>query len=193
MLSSPFYTGQTTYGGAAARRGSLGTPAVTPRSQISVRPATPAPRDTLDMSHTARRILAALEEFSTPLNDARRIPTPAPPLAVKRRQLETTSESQAPKRPALSVPTVADLLKMRRLEQIQNSTTMARQVAAEVREPARSSGKIVTKTKERRKATVMHPLPPAPPELPKVPLQFSSLPKFDLHMEVGTVLLFTGC
>lgn len=183
MLSSPFYTGQTTYGGASAIRRNSFTIQPTPRnceSQIAVKPVNEE-REGVNMSQTARRILSALEELSTPLKDAKRIPTKAPPLAAKRRNVEI--QSPGAKRPALEVPTVADMLKIR-LEEIQDSTTMARKVTVAAREPSppRWSGKIVTKQKDRGKP--VNDPPPPPPELPKVPLQFTSLPKFELPVVV---------
>ncbi|XP_056438152.1 nuclear pore complex protein Nup153 [Gadus chalcogrammus] len=76
---SPFYPGKTTYGGAAAAR-SLRTRPSTPyqapvRRQIKARPAGAAPCGVT--SGTARRILQSLERMSSPLADAKRIPSAA--------------------------------------------------------------------------------------------------------------------
>ncbi|XP_029299756.1 nuclear pore complex protein Nup153 isoform X2 [Cottoperca gobio] len=76
---SPFYPGKTMYGGAAAvrsTRGRPGTPYQAPvRRQIKAKPAGAQPCGVT--SATARRILQSLERMSSPLADARRIPSAA--------------------------------------------------------------------------------------------------------------------
>ncbi|CAK6949428.1 nuclear pore complex protein Nup153 isoform X2 [Scomber scombrus] len=76
---SPFYPGKTTYGGAAAVRSSRarpGTPYQAPvRRQIKAKPASAQPCGVT--SATARRILQSLERMSSPLADAKRIPSAA--------------------------------------------------------------------------------------------------------------------
>ncbi|KAM6959189.1 nuclear pore complex protein Nup153 [Aplochiton taeniatus] len=83
---SPFYPGKTTYGGAAAVRTAFsrpGTPYQAPvRRQIKAKPAGAQPCGVT--SATARRILQSLERMSSPLADAKRIPSAAPsPLSAK--------------------------------------------------------------------------------------------------------------
>ncbi|XP_017552192.2 nuclear pore complex protein Nup153 isoform X1 [Pygocentrus nattereri] len=74
---SPFYQGKTTYGGAAAARTARarpGTPYQAPvRRQIKAKPAGAQPCGVT--SATARRILQSLERMSSPLADAKRIPS----------------------------------------------------------------------------------------------------------------------
>ncbi|KAK7899081.1 hypothetical protein WMY93_019934 [Mugilogobius chulae] len=74
---SPFYPGKTTYGGASAVKSSRtrpGTPYQAPvRRQIKAKPAGAQPCGVT--SATARRILQSLERMSSPLADARRIPS----------------------------------------------------------------------------------------------------------------------
>ncbi|XP_030644940.1 nuclear pore complex protein Nup153 isoform X2 [Chanos chanos] len=74
---SPFYPGKTTYGGAAAARTARphpGTPYQAPvRRQIKAKPAGAQPCGVT--SATARRILQSLERMSSPLADAKRIPS----------------------------------------------------------------------------------------------------------------------
>ncbi|XP_062343256.1 nuclear pore complex protein Nup153 isoform X1 [Osmerus eperlanus] len=76
---SPFYPGKTTYGGAAAARtgrSRLGTPYQAPvRRQMKAKPAGAQPCGV--NSATARRILQSLERMSSPLADAKRIPSMA--------------------------------------------------------------------------------------------------------------------
>ncbi|KAF5889900.1 nuclear pore complex protein, partial [Clarias magur] len=74
---SPFYPGKTMYGGAAAAktaRSRHGTPYHAPlRRQIKAKPAGAQPCGVT--SATARRILQSLERMSSPLADAKRIPS----------------------------------------------------------------------------------------------------------------------
>ncbi|XP_053348084.1 nuclear pore complex protein Nup153 isoform X2 [Clarias gariepinus] len=74
---SPFYPGKTTYGGAAAAKAARsrpGTPYHAPvRRQIKAKPAGAQPCGVT--SATARRILQSLERMSSPLADAKRIPS----------------------------------------------------------------------------------------------------------------------
>ncbi|KAF4074106.1 hypothetical protein AMELA_G00250910 [Ameiurus melas] len=74
---SPFYPGKTTYGGAAAAktaRSRLSTPYQAPvRRQIKAKPA--GAQACGVTSATARRILQSLERMSSPLADAKRIPS----------------------------------------------------------------------------------------------------------------------
>ncbi|KAM4688590.1 nuclear pore complex protein Nup153 isoform 2-T2 [Discoglossus pictus] len=75
---SPFYPGKTTYGGAAAVRSSKvrGTPYQAPlRRQVKAKPANAQAYGVT--SSTARRILQSLEKMSSPLADAKRIPSAA--------------------------------------------------------------------------------------------------------------------
>ncbi|CAH2284421.1 nuclear pore complex Nup153 isoform X1 [Pelobates cultripes] len=73
---SPFYPGKTTYGGAAAARSSRvrGTPYQAPvRLQVKAKPAN---SETYGVtSYAARRILQSLEKMSSPLADAKKIPS----------------------------------------------------------------------------------------------------------------------
>ncbi|KAJ3609257.1 hypothetical protein NHX12_023781 [Muraenolepis orangiensis] len=76
---SPFYPGKTTYGGASAARSLRSRPS-TPyqapvRRQIKAKPAGAQPCGVT--SGTARRILQSLERMSSPLADAKRIPSAA--------------------------------------------------------------------------------------------------------------------
>uniref|UniRef100_A0AAV2K9W0 Nuclear pore complex protein Nup153 n=1 Tax=Knipowitschia caucasica TaxID=637954 RepID=A0AAV2K9W0_KNICA len=116
---SPFYPGKTTYGGAAAVRSSRtrpGTPYQAPvRRQIKAKPAGAQPCGVT--SATARRILQSLERMSSPLADARRIPSMAAsslspsledpnievsPFQAKKKRMESLPPVQK-----LTVPSVA--------------------------------------------------------------------------------------
>lgn len=74
---SPFYPGKTMYGGASSyRRGRLQRQAQTARVQVRPKPAQTSAD--AGLSQAARRILDCLEQMSTPISDAKRIPTPIP-------------------------------------------------------------------------------------------------------------------
>ncbi|KAM3928418.1 nuclear pore complex protein Nup153 isoform 2-T2 [Leptodactylus fuscus] len=80
---SPFYPGKTTYGGAAGARTSRvrSTPYQAPvRRQVKPKPANNQSYGVT--SSTARRILQSLEKMSSPLADARRIPSVSSPSAL---------------------------------------------------------------------------------------------------------------
>lgn len=85
-FDSPFYQGKTTYGGASSkhstghkrlRRNSptLGEPSQPVRKVITPKPLSSVGSSSVT-SQTAKRILEALESMSSPLIDARKIPTP---------------------------------------------------------------------------------------------------------------------
>ncbi|XP_028852893.1 nuclear pore complex protein Nup153 isoform X2 [Denticeps clupeoides] len=90
--NSPFYPGKTTYGGAAAvvrsPRVHSGTPYQAPlRRQLKAKPSVAQPCGVT--SATARRILQSLEHMSSPLADARKIPsTISSPLSTSLQSLD---------------------------------------------------------------------------------------------------------
>ncbi|XP_053719897.1 nuclear pore complex protein Nup153 [Synchiropus splendidus] len=75
---SPFYRGKTMYGGAAAScRSRADTPYQAPiRKLVKIRPASAQPCGVT--SATAKRFLQSLEQMSSPLADAKRIPSAGP-------------------------------------------------------------------------------------------------------------------
>ncbi|XP_077051872.1 nuclear pore complex protein Nup153 isoform X6 [Siphateles boraxobius] len=112
---SPFYPGKTTYGGAAAMRTARSRPA-TPyqppvRRQIKAKPAGAQPCGVT--SATARRILQSLERMSSPLADAKRIPsTFSSPLSasLNHTDLDISNYQAKKKRLEPSVPPVQKLV-----------------------------------------------------------------------------------
>ncbi|XP_043073906.1 nuclear pore complex protein Nup153 isoform X2 [Puntigrus tetrazona] len=112
---SPFYPGKTTYGGAAAMRSVRSRPA-TPyqppvRRQIKAKPAGTQPCGVT--SATARRILQSLERMSSPLADAKRIPsTVSSPLSASLNHTDLDISNFQAKRKRLepSVPPVQKLV-----------------------------------------------------------------------------------
>ncbi|XP_057210995.1 nuclear pore complex protein Nup153 isoform X2 [Triplophysa rosa] len=113
--NSPFYPGKTTYGGAAAIRSARTRPA-TPyqppvRRQIKAKPA--GAQLCGVTSATARRILQSLERMSSPLADAKRIPsTVSSPLSASLNHTDLDISNFQAKRKRLepSVPPVQKLV-----------------------------------------------------------------------------------
>ncbi|XP_066600282.1 nuclear pore complex protein Nup153 isoform X2 [Prorops nasuta] len=214
-LSSPFYSGNTTFGGANAaglykRGGSLLSDTnryqlkVPKRTSITVKPTNTSTVDSSGMSQTAKRILEALEHFSSPISDAKRIPIrdtsfDSPVLNKKRpRDEENASTPKVGLRHltrALNVPTVPDMLKLRRRQRLQDSTAVARRIVSE-RNTAppppqeyrlRSEDNDSTKLgKAKRKATGKKKIEEEesiePVNLPNVPLPVTTLPNFDIAL-----------
>ncbi|XP_058233828.1 nuclear pore complex protein Nup153 isoform X2 [Hemibagrus wyckioides] len=112
---SPFYPGKTTYGGASAAktaRSRPGTPYQAPvRRQIKAKPAGAQPCGVT--SATARRILQSLERMSSPLADAKRIPsTVSSPLSASLNHTDLDASNFQSKRKKLepAVPPVQKLV-----------------------------------------------------------------------------------
>lgn len=89
------------------------------------------------MSQTAKKILEALEHFSSPISDAKKIPlrnTDHALMGKKRMREETTSPSARVGlrhlTRELTVPTVPDILKLRRRQKLQNTTLAARKIVS---------------------------------------------------------------
>nr|XP_027231507.1 nuclear pore complex protein Nup153-like [Penaeus vannamei] len=77
--SSPFYPGKTMYGGASAyRRNRLQSRTSHQTARVQVKNKSAESSDDGGLSQAARRILDSLEQMSTPISDAKRIPTPTP-------------------------------------------------------------------------------------------------------------------
>ncbi|XP_069469699.1 nuclear pore complex protein Nup153 [Ambystoma mexicanum] len=109
---SPFYPGKTTYGGAAATRQSKvrTTPYQAPlRRQMKAKPSNIQTYGVT--SSTARRILQSLEKMSSPLADAKRIPSGASPLSLTPdRSVLDVSEFQSRKKIDSHYPPVQKLM-----------------------------------------------------------------------------------
>lgn len=114
---SPFYEGRTMYGGAAsncALNASTASRYVGPK----VKPVNSCNQN-LPLSSTAKRILDALEQFSTPVLDAK--------LSIgSKRKLDSSTQRYS----ELTIPTTPDLLRVKRREKLLNSTRSARQMSA---------------------------------------------------------------
>ncbi|XP_046667005.1 nuclear pore complex protein Nup153-like isoform X1 [Homalodisca vitripennis] len=178
--SSPFYSGRTMYGGSSqAYLSEIHSPQR--RVGPTVKP-TPA-QQAIPLSSTAKRILDALEQFSTPVMDAKRIPV----VTGVKRKLESSNQRY----PELSIPSTPDLLRVKRRERLQQSTSAARQTATATTMPSlpsatqysirkeddddrkRQTGKV--KTKEKVADEALEKV-----QLPSVVLSVDNLPKIDI-------------
>lgn len=208
ILNSPFYNGRTIYGGASAYGRKLGRTSndlqSSLRNSVHIKPVNEKPlSDNTALSKTARRILDTLEQYTTPVNDATKIPQPtkgrfrnegliskyvgANPYT---REMKTTSNK------ALQVPSVPELLKLK--EQLQESTESVRKMATtsksdlnkkEYEIPTvtdhtnarKHNNKIKTKvTSVRQKPVESEAVQEV--KLPNVALPISTLPKFDFSL-----------
>lgn len=207
-MDSPFYNGRTIYGGASAYGRKLGRTSndlkSSLRNSVHIKPVNEKPlSDNTALSKTARRILDTLEQYTTPVSDAAKIPQPtkgrfrnegliskyigANPYT---REMKTTSNK------ALQVPSVPELLKLK--EQLQESTESVRKMATtsksdlnktEYEIPTvadhgtvhKHNNKIKTKvTSVRQKPVESETVEEV--KLPNVSLPISTLPKFDFSL-----------
>ncbi|KAJ8962938.1 hypothetical protein NQ314_005655 [Rhamnusium bicolor] len=141
IINSPFYNGQTIYGGASAYGRKLGRSSqdlkTSLRHSVQIKPVNKtAENGNLVLGKTARRILDTLEQYSSPINDAKKIPitpkklrhdglltkyTGANPYMIRESKVTSNKE--------LQVPSVSDLLKMKHKTRLQDSTEAVRQIA----------------------------------------------------------------
>ncbi|XP_012279198.1 nuclear pore complex protein Nup153 isoform X2 [Orussus abietinus] len=215
-LSSPFYSGNTTFGGANAaglyKRNrtlfnntseiSLKLPR---RTSVQVKPSNASGIDSCGMSQTAKRILEALEHFSSPVSDAKKIPvkstknTSSPAAGATRSKDEITPSARVGLRHLareLVVPTVPDLLKLRRRQKIQDTTVAARKIISansgpppnpeeyRLRSDDDESSKFQGKLKKKSNTNIEQEDTVETVNLPSVSLPISSLPNFDIALPV---------
>ncbi|OAD55887.1 E3 SUMO-protein ligase RanBP2 [Eufriesea mexicana] len=212
-LASPFYSGNITFGGANAaglKRGrnlfnssneiQLKVPK---RTRVEVKPSNTAGVDSSGMSQTAKKILEALEHFSSPITDAKKIPLKmmnnTSSVSKKRTREEMTSTTKVGLRHLtreLTVPTIPDILKLRRRQKLQDTTAAARKIVSARSEPppqqeyhlrtqaaedSKHHGKVKTKTTNLEQENTVEPI-----NLPNIPLPISSLPNFNFMPSTGS-------
>ncbi|XP_054289521.1 nuclear pore complex protein Nup153-like isoform X1 [Macrosteles quadrilineatus] len=193
MGSSPFYSGRTMYGGSSqaynyarlvesspSRQGTF-----VRRVEPTMRPV-PSQQSSLPLSSTAKRILDALEHFSTPMIDAKKMP-----VVGTKRKLESLIRAPQQRYTELNIPSTPDLLRVKRRERLQQSTLDARQTAAQTTPvPAapvpeytirnedtdrkKHTGKVKTKNTLEKEETVTEL------NLPAAVLEVRNLPKIDI-------------
>ncbi|KAB0804380.1 hypothetical protein PPYR_01350 [Photinus pyralis] len=203
ILSSPFYSGRTVYGGASAYSARQKSAPDRPKSQIQVKPVNNSVGNDVSLSKTARRILNALEEFN-PVTDAKKIPYPkqrvrpegilskyagANPYVTRERKIPFALNKE------LHVPTVPDLLKMKLKERLQDSTVAVRQIATTSKsvlnrddykirskedDVPKHSNKMKNKLTATRQKNDNQQIEEV--KLPAVTLPITTLPKFDFSL-----------
>lgn len=206
-LSSPFYSGNTTFGGANAvglyKRGrSLFNNSseiqlkVPKRTSVEVKPSNTTGVDSSGMSQTAKKILETLEHFSSPITDAKKIPLKMNNTSFinKKRAREETSTSSTRVglrhlTRELTVPTVPDILKLRQRKKLQDTTAAARKIiSARSEPPPMQEYHLRTKTDDESKyhgklkgkaSNLDLEETVQPVNLPNIPLPISSLPSFN--------------
>lgn len=168
------------------------------RMNVRVKPSTSSSTgiDSSGMSQTTKRIFEILEDFSTPITDAKRIPmrgSDSSPLTTsssgKKRPREETALPRVGLRHLtreLNVPTVPDILKLRR-QRLQDTTLAARKLVSassappptqeyQIRTENEENSKLPGKVKTKSKMEVYEPLTPV--NLPSIVLPITTLPSF---------------
>ncbi|XP_020297728.1 nuclear pore complex protein Nup153-like isoform X2 [Pseudomyrmex gracilis] len=220
-LSSPFYDGNTTFGGANTAgfyshnrnffNNSLNQLElkVPKRTNVVVTPSNVTESDSSGMSQTAKKILEALEHFSSPISDAKKIPLKNASSAVfsilSRKRAEGTKKiGLRHLARELTVPTVPDILTLKRRQKLQDTTLTVRKIVSARSNPPPSSqeywlrvelndgekyrGKLKGKSKVNleQEETVM------PVNLPNIPLPITTLPNFNFSIPAPSVHFAAG-
>lgn len=209
IINSPFYNGRTIYGGASAYSRQFDTTRTSLRNSVQIKPINKTNAENgsnnLALGKTARRILDTLEQYSTPVNDAKKIPVKKmrsnlggmltkytganPYLICDNKKVASNKE--------LQVPSVTDLLKMKQRERLQDSTESVRQIAStsksvlntetyklpinDVEQQPKHTNKMKTKLSTvRQKCQENETVQDIP--LKAVPLPITTLPKFDINV-----------
>lgn len=200
ILNSPFYSGNTIYGGASAYGRKLFKSAddiISSKASIQMKPTiNRTSNKTTGLSKTARKILSVMEQYNTPINDAKKIPTTPRRQGILSKYIGATPYILGEKKnynTELQIPTVPDLLLMKQKEKLQNSTESVRQMAnssssnlnkeeykirsdddVKPHSSKMKSSVSSTRKKSRNLETVSEV------NLAKVALPITTLPKFDL-------------
>ncbi|KAF7270769.1 hypothetical protein GWI33_016275 [Rhynchophorus ferrugineus] len=216
ILNSPFYSGRTIYGGASAYgRASGRTPhdlKKVLRHSVNIKPVNSNLEKVVGvpLGKTARRILDTLEQYSSPVSDAKKIPITSKKMHSEGSLTKyiganpyTVRGPRSASNKELQVPAVTDLLKMKMDQQktrLQDSTEAVRHIAATSKsvlnetsyqlavhnDKEKRTGKIKTKiTAVRQKAHVEEAAPIV--KLNPVALPIKEIPKFDFVVPPPTI------
>ncbi|XP_037300079.1 nuclear pore complex protein Nup153 isoform X2 [Manduca sexta] len=203
LLGSPFYHGRTMYGGAASSY--INQPNIKQRKVAYVNESNTS--DTATMSHSTRRIMDLLENYSSPLTEAKRIPkyvrTPRNESVTVNPENSQNNTNNSYKMQELHIPGIASILRMKQKSRLMDTTSAARQLIASyssateynpypsspnnIRKENTSkdtNSNLTTKVKARvtrqLRGDNVNESPPPPVQLPNVVLQIDNLPKFTL-------------
>jgi nuclear pore complex protein Nup153 len=205
IMSSPFYSGHTIYGGASAYGRKFGKSTEdlnSTRLSVQIKPVNEKPtNENATLSKTARRILSTLEQYSTPISDAKKIPVTPRKQGLLSQHVGATPylvrDRKRPSNKELQVPSVPDLLQMKQKQRLQNSTENVRKIATKSKSTLNDKEEYKLPTEEDNKqkhnnkmkssvASVRQKSQPVEPvsevKLPKVSLPITTLPKFDFVM-----------
>lgn len=201
IINSPFYNGRTIYGGASAYGHNLGRTQQDLRnnlkSSIQIKPINKSNENgNVVLGKTARRILETLEQYSSPVNDAKKIPIVSKKSRDDGILTKYVGANPYVKKGAsnreLNVPSVSDLLKMKQKTKLQDTTEAVRQIATTSKsnlnnesyklggdnDKEKHTSKMKTKvTNVRAKVVVEETVPEV--NLNPVSLPITNLPKFD--------------
>lgn len=206
-MNSPFYSGKTIFGGAAAYQRNR---KIFPRddahrlavkNSVQIKPINENEHKIESSNHlskTAKRILDLFEHFNSPVADAKKIPP------VIRQNIQKNKSK--PSNKELLIPTVPELLKMKLKSRLQDSTVAVRTVATTSKsilnteyslrtedntEKQKQSGKMKNKiTSVREKRFDLHESPEKV-VLPDVQLPITNLPKFDFTLPTPSTVTTT--
>ncbi|GLV45529.1 Nucleoporin 153kD [Carabus blaptoides fortunei] len=210
-VNSPFYGGRTMYGGASAYRKRCRmifprdeTNNVVVKNSVEMKPVNTdaiSATSSVNLGKTARRILDALEHFTSPVLDAKKIPAVTRSVAdlsksAAARRSPYARETKAASNQELLVPAVPDLLKMKLKSRLQDSTVQVRKVATtstsvlnsseytirtveNTAKPQKHSSKMKTKISAVRESKSDQNDIVDAVKLPEVQLSITDLPKFD--------------
>ncbi|KAG7469735.1 hypothetical protein MATL_G00131900 [Megalops atlanticus] len=179
---SPFYPGKTTYGGSAAVRSSARVRADTPyqapvRRQIKAKGAGSQPCGVTSL--TARRILQSLERMSSPLADAKRIPSPcslALPTALNRSDIDVTHLQSKRKKMDSQLPPVQKLVTPATPQMAGNRSMSFRPCLTPCSSQSLAQDRRNSKDRSAKQSTQMAEAPVLPPQSTSSLYPLSSTP-----------------
>ncbi|XP_039763798.1 nuclear pore complex protein Nup153 isoform X2 [Pararge aegeria] len=122
LFGSPFYPGQTRYGGAASSY--MNKPNIKTRKDTLINQ--PANNDNVNISHATRRVMDLLENYSSPLIEAKRISQ----FVRSPNSLDNSLSTKGYKTEELHVPSIAKTLRLKQKSRLMDTTSAARQLIA---------------------------------------------------------------
>ncbi|XP_053623754.1 nuclear pore complex protein Nup153-like isoform X2 [Plodia interpunctella] len=132
-LLSPFYPSRTSYGGASNQY--FNQPNILQRKTTKVREV--INNTVTTMSQSARRVMDLLEDFSSPINEAKRIPhtprassSPRSPCSPCSPYSNDYNKSLSLRNNEFYAPNVASILRLKQKSRLMNTTNAARQIIA---------------------------------------------------------------
>ncbi|XP_023938675.1 nuclear pore complex protein Nup153 [Bicyclus anynana] len=122
LFSSPFYSGYTRYGGASSTY--INQPNITHKKDALI--GKNSGNETVDVSYATRRVMELLENYSSPIIEAKRISQ----FANTNDSLDKSLTNNAYKTQELYLPKYAEILQLKRRSKLTATTSAARQLIA---------------------------------------------------------------